>query len=240
MRRTINVGHRGARFTLVIVITIAAAGAFGKPGALLQQVFLWPTLKQTQPEGEWRRSGSLGLVTQLSACLPCSDVAGPLGRAHFLLCQTSCTTPCCALPSVHLGLFLGHLLWQGLTARELVEGPPVPSAPPSLPPTLPLPAPVSSGSHSPPRSSLRAWGPQAQCKRHVSSQLVTVLTASVDALSSLPLGYKIAFPLSSCISPPRPTPPPLSLWKWGSGTVTQRKAGSLTPRRWQPPAVALT
>lgn len=111
---------------------------------------------------------------------------------------------------------------------------------PHLPPTLPLPAPVSSGSHSPPRSSLRAWGPQAQCKRHVSSQLVTVLTASVDALSSLPLGYKIAFPLSSCISPPRPTPPPLSLWKWGSGTVTQRKAGSLTPRRWQPPAVALT
>ena len=46
MRRTINVGHRGARFTLVIVITIAAAGGFGKPGASLQQVFLWPTLKQ--------------------------------------------------------------------------------------------------------------------------------------------------------------------------------------------------
>lgn len=110
-----------------------------------------------------------------------------------------------------------------------------------LPPSHPATAgPSLQRLTQPASSSLRAWGPQAQCKRHVSSQLVTVLTASVDALSSLPLGYKIAFPLSSCISPPRPTPPPLSLWKWGSGTVTQRKAGSLTPRRWQPPAVALT
>ena len=135
MRRTRNVGHRGARFTLVIVITIAAAGGFGKPGASAPAGSPVAHTETAQPEGEWRRSGSPGLVTQLSACLPCSDVAGPLGRAHFFLCQTSCTPPCWVLPSVHLGLFLGHLLWQRLTAGSLWKDHLFPRLPPpSLPP----------------------------------------------------------------------------------------------------------
>lgn len=85
---------------------------------------------------------------------PCSDVWGPLGRAHFFLCKTS-RTPHCVLPSVHLGLFLGQLLCQGLMAWELVKGPPVPMAvpAPSLPtPTAPVPA--SNRSHSTARFSL--------------------------------------------------------------------------------------
>lgn len=98
-----------------------------------------------------------------------------------------------------------------------MEGPPVPTAPPSLPSHPAAAGPSLQRLTRPATFPPLCTGPQAQCKRHVSSQLVTLLTASVDALSSLLLGYKIAFPLSSCISPPRPTPPPLSLWKWGFG-----------------------
>lgn len=189
---------------MVIFITLAAAGGFGKPGASAPAGTLWPTLKQ--PSQRVSRGGvALRARSHSSgACLPCSDVAGPLGRAHFFLCQTS-THPCCALPSVHLGLFLGHLLWQGLTAGSLWKDHLFPWLP--LPPSHPAAAGPSLQRLTQPATflppSMRASGHSIR-GTFPPRKLVTVLTASVDALSSFPLGYKIAFSSGSCISPPRP------------------------------------
>lgn len=214
MRRTVNVGHRDAQFTLVNFQHPCCSWGFGKPGDRLQQVLLCQPRGQKQPSQRVsRRSGSPGLVTQLRACLPCSDVAGPLGRAHFFLCQT-CAPPLLRSSSVHLGLFLGHLLWQGLTAGELVEGPPVSHGSPSL--LHPAAAgPVSAAPtqllHVPPSFH---GGPRAQYKSiFVFPPQLCYSAPSVDALSNFPLGSQDCFSSSSCISPPRP--PQLFLWKWG-------------------------
>lgn len=142
-------------------------------GVRIQQVPLGPRLEQHSQ----RAGGEGGAPPARSHSSPRvslrSDVWGPLGRAHFFLCKTA-RTPHCALPSVHLGLFLGQLLCQGLMAWELVKGPPVPIAPPlpPLPPPTPtVPAPASNCSHCTPRFP-RAQVPRARCERHVSLQLV--------------------------------------------------------------------
>ena len=174
MRRTINVEHRECSLHVAIVITIAGARGFGKPGDLDPTGSPVAHTGAAHPRGERRGSGSPGLrhtAQRVSALLRCP---GPISQSSFLS-RPNITQPSrCALPSVHLGLFLGHLLCQELMAGELVKGSPVPMAPPApFPPTPRLSAPASRGSDSRPRSSLRSGSCGHSARRHVSSQLVT-------------------------------------------------------------------
>lgn len=70
------------------------------------------TLGAKQLDSWWGGSGSPWLSHIARLVSPVLRCVVPIRRAHFFLCKTS-HPPCCALPSVHLGLFLGQLLCQG-------------------------------------------------------------------------------------------------------------------------------
>ena len=133
MRSTVNVGHREPSLPVSDRPHHRCSGGFEKPGALAPAGAPMAHTETTQPAGEWKGSGSPGLGHTAPRVSPLLRCGRPIRQSSFLSLPNIMHPPCCAPPSVHLGLFLGHLLCQGLTAGELVEGPPVPTAPRSLP-----------------------------------------------------------------------------------------------------------
>lgn len=152
MRRTINLEHRECSLHVAIVLTIAAARGFGKPGDLDPTGSPVAHTGAAQPRGEGvARRGS---ATQPSACLPRADVRSPLGRAHFFLGQTSRSLPlrsslCPPGPVSRTSAMSGA---DGRGACERITCSHGSPPPPSLPPHLcrPQPPVAQTAGHVPP------------------------------------------------------------------------------------------
>lgn len=142
-----------------------------------------------------------GSVTQLTACLP---VWGPLRRVCFFLCKTS-RIPRCAPPSVHLGLFLGQLLCQGLMARERTTCSHRCPLPSSLPPSSASPS-LQLLTHQ------TTFLPLLRCRGHTERgtfphNLSRGARSWCQCFVEPPLfSYKTALPL--CLCQPSPLPHP--------------------------------